>query len=192
MMSLDRKFWILLVVFQVFFGLAVFAVTRDYYMQDTENVRGHPWTTGQSAPAWPQGFTESEIARLSSPPVSLPMPTDPAEISRQADEYFRNKQYVQAAQLYEQLLTFDSNNAEIYNNLGLTLHYVGRSDEALRRLNEGIAVDAEHQRTWLTLGFVNAQLGNFDEARAALTKATQLGSNESVREAAAKMLAELP
>ena len=94
--------------------------------------------------------------------------------------------------MYEQLLVFSPNDAEIYNNLGLTLYYLGRSDEALRRLNAGVAVDPEHQRIWLTLGYVNGQLGNTEQARTALTNAAQRGGNESVRESAMKMLAELP
>jgi Flp pilus assembly protein TadD len=94
--------------------------------------------------------------------------------------------------LYEQLLSFSPNDAEIYNNLGLTLQYLGRSNEALRTLNEGVAVDAGHQRIWLTLGYVNSQLGNTEEARTALTNAVQVGSDESIRESARRMLDELP
>jgi tetratricopeptide (TPR) repeat protein len=191
-MTLDSRFWALFFVFQVFFGLAVFAITREYYMQDEEVVSGHPWTTDQSAPSWSQGITATDVSRLTAPAVKQSVPSDPAEISRMADEAFVNKQYDRAALLYEQLLAFDSGNAEIYNNLGLTLHYLGRSDEAVQRLNEGVEVDAEHQRIWLTLGFVNAQLGNVGQARAALTKAIQVGSNESIRQSATKMLEELP
>ena len=191
-MTLDNRFWVLFVVFQVFFGLAVFAMTREYYMQDADTVSGHSWTAAQSAPSWSQGITATDVSRLSSSAVSQPLPSDPAEITRQANESFVNKQYDRAARLYEQLLAFEPNNAEIYNNLGITLHYLGRSDEALRRLNEGVAVDAGHQRIWLTLGFVNAQLGNVEQARTALTKATQVGSNESIRQSAMTMLNELP
>jgi hypothetical protein len=115
-----------------------------------------------------------------------------AEIYRRAEEYFVNKQYAQAAQLYEQLLAHSPNDAEIYNNLGLTLFYLGRPDDALRWLNEGAAKDAGHQRIWLTLGYVNSQLGNTEQARVALTNAMQVGGNTSIRESAEKMLAELP
>jgi len=94
--------------------------------------------------------------------------------------------------MYEQLLAFSPNDAEIYNNLGLTLHYLGRSTEALGRLNEGIAVDPEHQRIWLTLGYVNSQLGNIEQARAALTTAAQVGTDESIRQSAMRMLEGLP
>jgi len=119
-------------------------------------------------------------------------PQDPLEIYRQAEQFFANKQYDRAAQSYEQLLAYSPNDAEIHNNLGLTLHYLGRSNEALQRLNEGTSVDPENQRIWLTLGYVNSQLGNTEEARSALTKATQIGSDESIKRSALQMLEALP
>ena len=116
---------------------------------------------------------------------------DPVEISRQANEFFSRQQYQQAANLYQRLLAINPDNVEVLNNLGLTLHYLGRSDEALRRLNDGVALDSSHQRIWLTLGYVNSQLGNVEKARTALTKATEIGSNESIRQSAQRMLQEL-
>ncbi|NCF23582.1 MAG: tetratricopeptide repeat protein [Gammaproteobacteria bacterium] len=191
-MTRDTRFWTFLVIFQVFFGLTVFAFTREYYLQDAEVVSGHPPTGAAAATSWSRGITPTDISRLSSPGIVEPTPSDPAEIYRRAEEFFSNRQYAQAAQLYEQLLAYSPNDAEIYNNLGLTLFYIGRTDEALRKLNDGVAVDAEHQRIWLTLGFVNSQLGNTEQARLALTKATQVGGSASIRESAEKMLAELP
>lgn len=191
-MVLNSKFWISFAVFQVVFGFAVFAITRDYYTQDTGTVSAHPPTIGQSAPVWPNRVTETEIARLSSPALSEPTIQDPYQISRRANEFFANRQYEEAAEMYERLLAFSPNDAEIYNNLGLTLHYLGRSTEALGKLNEGIAIDPEHQRIWLTLGYVNSQLGNAEQARTALTAATQIGSDESIRQSATKMLEGLP
>jgi len=189
---LNSKFWISFAVFQVVFGLAVFAITRDYYTQETGTVSAHPPTIGQSAPAWPNGITETQIARLSSPALSEPAIQDPFEISRRANEYFANRQYEKAADMYERLLAFSPNDAEIYNNLGLTLHYLGRSTEALGRLNEGVAADPEHQRIWLTLGYVNSQVGNIEQARTALTTAARIGTDESIRQSATKMLEGLP
>lgn len=191
-MILNSRFWISFAVFQVVFGLAVFAVTRDYYIQDVETVSAHPATLNQSAPVWPNRITDTQIARLSSPVPTEPTTLDPFEISRRANEYFTNRQYDRAADMYEQLLAFSPNDAEIHNNLGLTLHYLGRSTEALGRLNEGIAVDPEHQRIWLTLGYVNSQLGNIEQARAALTTAAQVGTDESIRQSAMRMLEGLP
>mgnify|MGYP001815629820 FL=1 len=191
-MARDKRFWTLLVIFQIFFGLAVFAFTRDYYMQETQSVTGHPPIANQGATSWSRGVTATDISRLSSPGLVEPTPSDPAEIYRRAEEFFANKQYAQAAALYEQLLAYSPNDAEIYNNLGLTSFYLGRPDDALRWLNEGVAKDAGHQRIWLTLGYVNSQLGNTEQARSAFTQATQVGGNASIREAAEKMLAELP
>jgi tetratricopeptide (TPR) repeat protein len=191
-MNRDKKFWTLLLVFQVFFGLAVFAVTREYYMPEASPPRGHTLTAAPAATGWSRGMTATDVARLTSPGLVDTVPSDPTEIYRRAEEFFVARQYAQAAQLYEQLLTFSPNDAEIYNNLGLTLFYLGRPDEALARLDEGVAKDPDHQRIWLTLGYVNSQLGNIEEARAALTRATETGGNASISEAAEQMLAELP
>ena len=191
-MNRDKKFWTLLLVFQVFFGLAVFAVTREYYMPEESLPRGHTFTAAPAASGWSRGMTATDVARLTSPGLVETAPSDPAEIYQRAEAFFVGGQYAQAAQLYEQLLPFSPDDAEIYNNLGLTLFYLGRTDEALARLNEGVAKDPEHQRIWLTLGYVNARLGNIEEAREALTRATETGGNASIREAAMEMLAELP
>ena len=188
----DTKFWASIAVFQVLFGLAVFALTRDYYIQDVDTGSAHSLPLAQSTPIWPNNITQTEIARLSSPAPGESPVQDPFEISRQADQFFANKQYDRAADAYERLLAFSPNDGEIHNNLGITLHYLGRSVEALQWLNNGTAVDPDNQRIWLTLGYVNSQLGNIEQARTALTTATQIGSNESIRQSAMKMLEELP
>lgn len=188
----NSKFWLLMAVFQVAFGLAVFAITRDYYTQDTETITAHAVPATQSTPAWQNTVVANEIARMGSLDPSQFSLQDPVEISRQADVFFTNRQYEQAAKMYERLLSFSPNNAEIHNNLGLTLHYLGRSDEALARLREGVAVDPENQRIWLTTGYVNSELGNTDLARSALTNATLIGDDESIRQSAHSMLERLP
>ena len=178
-------------VFQILFALAVFAITREYYTTNVSPLISPPATTSQSGPAWPNNISQAEIDRLSLPALGDLIPQDPVEIYRQANEYFANKQYDKAAEYYERLLAFSPNDAEIHNNLGITLHYLGRSNEALERLNKGVAVDPDHQRSWLTLGYVNSQLGNTAQDRTALTNATQIGTSESIRQSAMKMLEEL-
>jgi len=187
----NSKFWISMAVFQILFALAVFAITREYYTTNVSPLISPPATTSQSDPAWPNSITAAEIDRLSLPTLGDLAPQDPTEIYRQAEEFFANRQYERAAELYARLLTFSPNDGEIHNNLGLTLHYLGRSGEALETLNEGVAVDPENQRIWLTLGYVNSQLGNTEQARAALTNAAQIGTNESIRQSAMKMLEDL-
>ena len=188
----DFKFWIAMAVFQAFFGFAVFAITRDYYQPKQQpTVRAHPATLNPSASSW-QGINESDISRLAPDVLGDTGAQSPGKISRQADEFFARRQYAQAAESYKRLLDFDSQNSEVYNNLGLTLHYLSRSDEALRYLNEGVALDPSNQRIWLTLGYVNSQLGNTEQARSALDKASSIGDNESIRQSALRMLDELP
>ena len=117
---------------------------------------------------------------------------DPVEVTRQANEYFANKQYDKAADLYERLLVFGPNNVDTYNNLGITLHYLGKSSEAILRLNEGVAIDPTHQRIWLTLGFVNSQIGDTVQARTALNAAAKINADNEIGESAIKMLEDLP
>ena len=188
----DAKFWIVITLCQVLFGLAVFAATREYYIHNAGNVSADPSTINQSALVWPDGVTEIARSQLSHSPSSQSIVQDPVELSRQADLFFTNQQYDRAADLYERLLVLSPNKADILNELGLTLHYLGRSTEALRRLNEGVAADPTNQRIRLTLGFVNSQLGNTEQARAALTTATQIGTDEAIRQSAMTMLKNLP
>jgi Flp pilus assembly protein TadD len=171
----------MITVFQVVFGLAIFIITRQYYIHNSDDVSAEPTVKGEPNPA-----------QFGLPRFSQAIIEDAPLISRQADEAFANKQYNRAAELYEQLLALSPNNVTAYNNLGITLHYLGRSAEALRKLNEGVAVDPTYQRLWLTLGFVNSQLGDTEQARIALTSAAQMGTDNEVGQSALEMLENLP
>jgi tetratricopeptide (TPR) repeat protein len=194
----DARFWITMVIFQAAFGLTVFALTRHYYLASAPPSPLPAWALGVGAalpiaPATPAGpFTLAPP--LSLPPVASASPpsNDPAAISQRADAAFTGGNYAEAAALYDQLLAIDPQNVELYNNLGLTLHYLGKSNEALETLAAGLKLDPKHQRSWLTTGFVNLRLGNAAEARAALVKARDAGDDKQIRESAEKMLADLP
>jgi tetratricopeptide (TPR) repeat protein len=191
-MALNLKFWIPMTMFQIVFGLTVFAITRQYYIQDSDNLSDEPTEISQPSFVWPDGIMETNPAQLNSSTFSQSTIEDPAEILRQADEYFTKKQYDKAAELYERLLVLGPNNVETYNNLGITLHYLGRSSEALSRLNEGVAVDPTHQRIWLTLGFVYSQVGNTENARTALITAAKIDADNEIGKSAVKMIENLP
>jgi tetratricopeptide (TPR) repeat protein len=191
-MALNFKFWIPMTVFQIVFGLTVFTITRLYYIQGPENVSADSAEIRQPASVWPDGLTGMNSTQLNSSTFNQLSVEDPVEVARQANEYFANKQYDKAADLYERLLVFSPNNVDTYNNLGITLHYLGRSTEALRRLNDGVAIDPTHQRIWLTLGFVNSQIGNAEQARTALNTAAKINADNEIGESAIKMLKDLP
>ena len=191
-MTRNTNFWILMVLFQAAFGLAVFAATRQYYVHDAQKATTHEMMTEQASAAWPERKPDTGLDQLISTYSGQPISQDPLVTLSQADEFFSNGQYGKAAELYEQLLASGSGDANTYNNLGLTLHYLGRSEEALLVLNEGVALDSSYQRIWLTLGYVNSQLGNAAQARTALTTAVQMGVDSDVGQSAMKMLDALP
>jgi Flp pilus assembly protein TadD len=191
-MNRSAKFWVLMAAFQLAFGLAVFALTRQYYIDSATTAAPSSTVMPGSVTTWPDSDTAADLARLGSLASGQQTVEDPFEVARQANEYFANKQYERAAERYERLLVLGPNNVDTYNNLGLTLHYLGRSGEALSRLNQGVTLEPAHQRSWLTLGFVNSQLGNFEQARSALTKAVQINSGNEVGQSALAMLEDLP
>jgi len=184
-------FWIAFALFELAFGTVVFLATRNHYMPMPVRPAAERPAAMPAVPAWPGDATGS-----SAPPLGGFMapasPDDPAALAQQADQYFADRQYDRAAELYARLLTLAPDNAEVYNNLGLTLHYTGRSTEALAKLSEGIAVDPTNQRIWLTTGFVNAQLGNIEDARTALSNALFMNPDNDVGRSAATMLEGLP
>lgn len=203
-MGNDTKFWIGAVIFEIAFGLTVFAVTRAYYLGVGARSTPEAATMGgatagapdPSALAWPGAGADSGAAAVSaplpSPPQSGPTAMDPAALAAQADAYYANEQYADAADLYQRLLALEPQSVDVYNNLAITLHYLGRSDEAVAKLKQGLAIDATHQRSWLTLGFIESQLGDTEAAREALGKAAEPGGDETIRGAALKMLDSLP
>lgn len=197
-MKRNARFWIFMAAFQLLFALGVFVLTRAYYLDRTPqspSVANTPF--GAAAPhpmppAMSSGDPRDELESLiSSFPGQSPN-QDPAELSRQGDRYFGQQQYERAAQSYEQALRAGSQDVNDYNSLGLTLHYLGRSEEALAVLSEGIAVDSNYQRIWLTLGFVNSQLGDPQAAREALSTAVRMDPNNEIGRSAAEMLDKLP
>ncbi len=185
------KFWIPMIAFQIVFGLSIFTITRQYYIQDLVDIGAVPTGTEQASIAMPSQSTSMNTS-LSNLMTFTPSPTDPVEIARLANEYFSLSQYDRAAEMYQQLLTLNPSNVDIYNNLGITLHYLGKSTEAIDKLNEGATLDPTYQRIWLTLGFVNTQLGNLEQARSALEAAVKIGTDNDVGRSAEQMLAELP
>jgi cytochrome c-type biogenesis protein CcmH/NrfG len=116
---------------------------------------------------------------------------DPATMSLLANEYFANGQFEEAADLYSQLSVLDPGSVDLQNNLGLTLHYINRSEEALAVLTKGSRMNPGNQRIWLTLGFVNKALGNDDAAKSSLQTAERINPDSDVGKSASRMLSEL-
>lgn len=187
----SAKFWVPMMIFQIAFGFTIFAITRHYYTQDTIPVSASRETPSPHPAELPQNNGGSDLERLISTFPGQSDISDPLLLAAQADEFFMNQQYDRAANSYQRLLAIDPQNVDTYNNLGITLFYLGRSDEAVQILNEGIALDPSYQRIWLTTGFVNSQVGHITQARTALKKAVQLDADSEVGRSAAEMLRSL-
>ena len=121
-----------------------------------------------------------------------PLGSDADALARQGDAYFTNGQFPQAVEAYEGALRAGDTDVNTWNSLGLTLHYIGRTAEALAVLEEGVARDPGYQRIWLTLGFVSGQAGDVQRAREALATAVQMNPENDIGQSAAGMLQGLP
>ena len=183
--------WLQTLALLLVFGVIVFAVTRQMYVGDAQTDAATRSDTA-APPAMPQGNQLEVSTGLLESLLSIDSKKkDPATMLLLANKYFANNQYAEAADLYGQLSALDPGNVGIQNNLGLTLHYINRSEEALAVLMKGSALNPGNQRVWLTLGYVNRELGNLDEAKLSLETAERINPDSDVGRSASKMLSEL-
>lgn len=118
-------------------------------------------------------------------------PNDPETLQRLADAYFDAKRFNEAVTYYKKALEHKPGDADILNDLGLSLHYLGNSAGGLNYIEEGIKKNPYHQRIWLTKGFILAYgMGDLNGARAAWEKANALNPESQVGKAASEFLAQ--
>jgi tetratricopeptide (TPR) repeat protein len=141
------------------FGLAVsFLVWRSYH-------NDAPRITTYTAPA-----------ATPAPGVSGAPQVETIEtLNALAEGHLAARRFGPAIQAYRKMLELQPENASIHNELGLALHYAGKSDEALVALKKATALDPKMQRAWLSQGFVLKSTGKAAQARAALEKTVALG-----------------
>ena len=184
--------WLVAVAFLFFYGFAVFALTRDYYLR-------HPPRLVAAAPRTAPNTVESDLGgrmrqALQDTEATIPaemLAKDPALLAQEADRLFGAGRYPEAVNLYRRLLELNADDINARNDLGLALYYAGKSGEALQVLRDGTARAPDFQRIWLSLGFVASQSGDTEVARAALTKARELGPDNDIGAEAARLLNSL-
>lgn len=187
MPKLTLSQWILVIAFQVLYGLMVFAVTRDYYQRHAA-----PAPAPAVAVAPGRGLAGSmgpldPAAGLIAGGAS----DDPAALADLADSLFEQGRYAQAIDVYEKLRQRMPDDLDTYNDLGLALHYTGQNPRAIEILREGTRKGPEFQRIWLTLGYVQANSGQTEAGVASLTRAAELGEDTTVGQEARRMLEKL-
>ncbi len=192
MPKLSAVQWLIVAAFQVFYGFAVFALTRDYYQRQA------PINVVQSQPAAQSPHQrqpvhkpiQREYQEESLIPESV-VQKDPVLMARLGDERFAQKRYGEAIEIYRRTLEMAPDDVDTHNDLGLALHYSGNSEAALAALKKGVEVNPRFQRIWLTLGFVQLNTEESDQARFAFMEAINLGADTTVGQEAKRMLDQL-
>jgi tetratricopeptide (TPR) repeat protein len=192
MPKLSALTWLAIVIAQVTYGLMVYVITRSYYEQK-------PAVAAATAPSnqvAPHPMPDPSMVGVNSgigytPTLEDLKEEDPALIARLADDYFAQKNYPQAIELYQRALSINPKDVESYNDLGLALFYTGQTEQAIDILLAGIQQDGAFQRIRLSLGFILAQTGDKEGAADAFNKAVELGAENSVGKEAKRMLGEL-
>jgi tetratricopeptide (TPR) repeat protein len=183
--------WVIFFAFLVFYGFAVFAVTRDYYLRNPPQPAVAEASSG-AAPAqgqrtWIQGAMQQDASSI---PPALTQ-SNPVLLMKQADALFSQQRYGEVIPIYRRVIELDPKIAEAYNDLGLALFYTGQSPAAVGILKQGTATQPDFQRIWLTLGFVTLQSGDKEAAKPALEKARALGPDNAIGREADRMLGML-
>lgn len=184
--------WLIAVLLLVFYGFAVFALTRDYYLR-------HPLPSVATAPPVPHALPDEGVGdwvrdALGESAGGLPeavLSSDPVLLAQEADRLFAERRFDAAIARYRRALELNADDQDSRNDLGLALFYAGRADEALTQLQAGAAAAPAFQRIWLSLGFVASRSGEESLAREALTRASTLDPDSEVGAEAKRMLQEL-
>lgn len=195
MPKLSPLHWLILAVFLAFYGFAVFALTRDYYVRHP--IRSPMAQAPGQGSASGDPHADSRVGRpaagLSGLDLANLVPqsiedSNPDLLGERADRLLAERRYREAIPLYRRVLELEPEDVETHNDLGLALHYAGDSAAALEVLRAGAAGAPEFQRIWLTLGFVSLQVNDPASARVALARARDLGPNNPVGEEAVRLL----
>lgn len=183
--------WLVALALLLFYGFAVFALTRDYYLRHpaAPATASVPAQRGQGTPAW-IGSSALETGTSAIPDAVVER--DPVLLGKRADQLFAQRRFREAIDLYRRVLELDPKDADAHNDLGLALHYAGDSAAALPILEEGVGLAPKDQRLWLTLGFVRARSGDQPGAEEALRKAKGLNANNDIGQEASRLLDALP
>jgi tetratricopeptide (TPR) repeat protein len=183
--------WALFAALMLFFGFAVFALTRDYYLRhpaylDADTNAGvHPGSR-EYASTTALGNRMRQAMDFNVGPVDLTS-TDASLLGDAADRLFAQQRFSEAVPVYERILSLTPRDAETHNDLGLALHYSGRSKEGIEVLQTATDLAPSFQRAWLSLGFVAVQSAHMDLGNMALEHAQSLDPDSDVGKEATRL-----
>lgn len=182
MASEQYQKWSLIAILIIIGGIVLFSLTRPSY-KSAELPAGD---LKQTAVPGPLIDLESEKNRLSDQLDAFS--NNPDALAHLGDEYFEKKRYFLAIQVYEKALELNPEDVDTFNDLGLSLFFTGKPDEAVETLKKGREVDPSFQRIWLSLGYVLLSTGKKEEAREILEKTAQMDPDTEMGREATKFL----
>lgn len=107
-------------------------------------------------------------------------PLDSASLYQRGNVLFALNRLDDAAKDYEQTLKFIPGNAGVWNNLGMTLDELGRTDEALVAFQHATECTLPSKNAFLNSALIQIRLGRLDDATATLDKLDKLnGASEA-------------
>ncbi len=118
-------------------------------------------------------------------------PDNGALLSALGDAYFEQRRFDEAILIYKRAITFNPNDFDALNDLGLAYHYTGNSQAALEVLDRSIAANPDYKFARLSKGFILLSLGRYEEAEAPLRKAQALDPNGNIGAEASRMLGKV-
>ncbi len=186
--------WLIVASLQLFYGFAVFALTRDYYQRRVTQAAPTASLSKTASPHAEQASASGNIMQQFDAGSAIPesvVQKDPALLAKLGDERFHQHQYQDAIDIYRQVLAMRPDDVDTHNDLGLALYYSGQPGQALAVLKKGAEQDPGFQRIWLTLGFVQMHTAERPEARYALQEAIKLGAGNKIAQEAERLLVKL-
>ena len=183
------RFWFGIIIIQVMVGGGIFLLTKAHYQGAGLLSRESSATTIPVGARLP-----SSTAPSNSPPLAAS--ARPVEATRaiiaDANKQFAAQDYEAAARSYIEVVRREPSNTDMRNNLAISLHYAGRSAEALDAAKDGLRMAPDHQRTLLTLGFIQRATGDQANARDSLTRAVAQDASSTVGLEAQRLLQSMP
>ena len=128
----------------------------------------------------------SIVAYFTHPPVKNPelaikarLPDDMWETAQSAANYFKNQQFTEAADCYQQIINKYPDCLYAWSNMGVARYQQGDFDQAKVALQHAVALSPDDAFSWANLGLVFYQFKQYSDAVHALEKAVALNPGDA-------------
>ena len=149
-------------------------------------------TSNVTEPLSSQAWVDPKAARIDTLKAKLfDDPNSELLLSDLGDAYFESQRFQEAILIYEKAATINPQNPDVLNDLALSYHYTGETEQALNALNRAIEADPAYKYAWLSKGFILSSLGKYEEAITSLDKVKELDPGGPLSRSADDFLKEI-